>query len=139
MGRRVNSVFRQKHVMHVQTLQRGSGTSVSCLVLLPSSLSPSPLSSVQPLSSPGSRGTPVSTATPRVSCFPDMPSTTRGGFLGGKRQLEAWQKGTPQMSQECLLCQKIKAGLKNDGDVSKGQIWDKSGTTWASNCISSGL
>ena len=43
------------------------------------------------------------------------------------------------MSQECLLCQKIKACLKNDGDVSKEQIWDKSGTTWASNYISSGL
>ena len=130
-------MFRQKHVMCVQTLPRGSGTSVSRLVRLSPSLPPSPLSSIQQLRSPGSRGTPVATTTPSTrSCF---PFTTKGRLLGGKCQLEALQKRTPQISQECLLCQKIKACLKNDGDMSKGQIWDKSGTTHASNYISNGL
>ena len=133
-------MFGQTHVMCVQTLPRGSGTSVSHLVRLSPSLPPSPLSSIQPLRSPGSRGTPVATTTPSTrSCFPDTPFTTKGRLLGGKRQLEALQKRTPQISQECLLCQKRKACLKNDGDMSKGQIWDKSGTTHASNYLSNGL
>ena len=111
-------------------------SSCTSLPLLPPSL----LSSIQPLRSPGSRGAPVATTTPSTrSCFPDIPFTTKGRLLGGKRQLEALQKRTPQMSQECLLCQKIKACLRNDGDMSRGQIWDKSGTTRASNYISNGL